>query len=71
LKANLVRTLATEVNKELRIQAHPAAWLSVQLHHPAIDAIGIELSIPGRVERVGEVHSPTVAADLHHLRRSV
>ena len=30
-------------------------------------AVGIELRVPGRIERVGEVDPATVAADLDHL----
>ena len=44
-----------------------ASSLTIQPRIPS----GIELRVPRRVERVGEVHPPAVAAHLDHLRRAV
>ena len=49
----------------------PPSGLRVELHHPAVDAVGIELRVDGAVERVGEIDAPAVAADLDHLRPAV
>src|SRR5882762_11513857 len=45
--------------------------MSVQLHHPALYSLGVELCVPGRIERVREIDAAAVAADLHHLRRAI
>ena len=43
----------------------------VELDHPAVDALGVELGVPGGVERVGQVDALAVARDLDHLRAAV
>ena len=43
----------------------------VELDHPAVDALGVELRVPGGVQRVGQVDALAVAADLDHLRAAV
>src|SRR5205814_5083470 len=43
----------------------------VDLGHPPANAIGIELRVPGRIERVREVDAPAIAADLDHLRSAI
>src|SRR5215471_10268675 len=55
-------------HEEPRIERDAAAGLRIELHHPAVDAVGIELRIDRAVERVGEIDAPAVAADLDHLR---
>ena len=40
----------------------------IQLHHPAPNACGIELLVPGAIQRIGEVDALAVPADFHHLR---
>src|ERR1043166_654367 len=56
------------LHEELGIERDAAARLGIELHHPTIDSVGIELRIDGAVERVGEINPPPVTADLHHLR---
>src|SRR5579884_1527005 len=56
------------LHKEFWIESDAAVWVGIELHHPALDAIRIELRINGAVERVGEVYALAVAADLDHLR---
>src|SRR5215813_3465318 len=72
LQANLMRTLPLwPIDEEFRVEGHAAIRLDVELHHPTIDAFGIELRIDGAVERIGEIDAPSVAADLDHLRASI
>src|SRR3954468_16217475 len=68
---HLMRSLVAEVDEEVGVEAHPPLGVDVQLGHPALDALGIELGVPGQVERIGEVDAPAVAADLDHLRAAV
>src|SRR5262245_54786502 len=70
-ETNLVRAHAAGVQEESGVQLHAAAGPHVDFGHPAADAIRVELLVPGRVERVGEVNARAVAADLHHLRSAV
>ena len=49
----------------------PPSGPHVDLGHPAADAVRVELVVPRRVERVGEVDALAVAADLDHLRTAV
>src|SRR5712671_7364289 len=55
------------IHEEFRIEADAAVRLGVELDHPSLDAVGIELRVDGAVQRVGEINPPSVAADLHHL----
>src|SRR5262245_25218765 len=68
---HLVRPGTIEFQKEVVIKPHAAVFPDNCLHHPSANAIGIELLIPRRVKRIGEVHSPAVTADLDHLRAAV
>src|SRR6476660_1624564 len=70
LEAGLVHSAPTKVvavREEPRVDGH-ATCLDVRVNagHPSAHAIGIEDLIPRRVERVGEIHAPTIAAHLHH-----
>src|SRR5690349_23992220 len=72
LKANLVRSLTFRpVDEEFRIEGHAAFRLDVQFHHPAVDALRVELRIDRAIERVGEIDAPPVAADFDHLRAAI
>src|SRR5215204_5180411 len=55
LQPHLMRPLVTEVEEEVRVEGHPANRVSIELDHPALDAAGIELGVPGHAEGVGEV----------------
>src|SRR4029077_5674639 len=70
-QAHLVRAQPVELDKELFIEFDPTVWVRIDLLHPTLETIGIELLVPRRVERVGEVDALAVAADLDHLRTSV
>src|SRR5207248_6437575 len=67
----LVCAQPVELNKELFIEFHPAFWIIVDFHHPALYSIGIELFVPRGVERVSEIDALAVAADLNHLRSAI
>src|SRR5690606_6511986 len=72
LQAHLVRPKAIgELHEEVLVDAEVAIRLGIDLHHPTLDAVGIELRIPGRIQGVGDVHAAAVAAHLDHLRRAV
>jgi len=51
--------------EEVFVKFYPALWLGVDLDHPALDPLGIELSIDSTVERVGEVDATSIATDLY------
>src|SRR4029077_7465132 len=68
---NLVAAQVAELHEEGEVSLHSPILVDIELDHPAIDSLGIELLIPGGVQGVGEIHTPAVAADLHHLRRAV
>src|SRR5262245_16654914 len=56
------------LDEKLGIEGNTAMGLGVELYHPAINPVRIELLIDGTVERVGEVNAPTIAAHFYHLR---
>src|SRR5947209_6059008 len=56
------------LHEELGIERDATPRLGIELHHPTIDPVGIELRIDGAVERIGEVDAAAVTADLDHLR---
>src|SRR5215470_4526324 len=58
-------------DEEALVEGDATAEIGVELHHPAVDAVRIELRIDGAVERVGEIDALAVAANLHHLRPTV
>src|SRR5436190_16547150 len=68
---DLVSAEFAEIHEESAVDLHPAFGFGVQLHHPALDAFRIKLSVPRRVKRVGEIDALAVAAELDHLRSAV
>src|SRR5215213_4779411 len=68
---HLVWPQAVAVHPEPLVESDPAMRSGIELHHPALDAVGIELLVPARIERVRHVHALAVAAHLHHLRAPV
>ena len=60
-----------ELDEELGIEGDAAVRRDVDLGHPPANPIGIELRVPGRIERVREVDAPAIAADLDHLRSAI
>src|SRR5580693_6729895 len=68
LQADLMRALALRpIDEEIGIEGDAAAGPDVQLHHPAVDAFGIELRVDGSVKRIGEKDAPAVPAHFDHL----
>src|SRR6266540_4138938 len=59
------------VDEEFRVECDTPRRGGVELDHPAVDALRIELRVDRAVERVGEINAPAVAADLHHLRSTI
>src|SRR6266852_4790663 len=69
LEPHLVWTVRLRpLHEELLVEGDTTILLGVELDHPAVDAVGIELRVNGAVERVGEVDASAVPADLNHLR---
>src|SRR5207244_12735876 len=67
----LVCAQPAKLDNELLIELHSTLCICIDLHHPTLYTIRIELLIPRRVERVREVAAPAIAADLDHLRTTV
>src|SRR5436190_2020904 len=59
------------VDEEIAVKLDAAGGIGIELHHPALETIGIKLRIDRAVERVGEIHAPAVTADLDHLRSAI
>src|SRR5207245_1722218 len=70
LETDLVRPRGLEVDEEVAVDLHPALWEAVHPQQPRAQA-GVELVVPGRVERVRHVQPPPVERELQHLRPSV
>ena len=60
-----------ELDEELFIELHSALRVRVELYHPTLQPIGIDLLVPRRVERIGEIDALAIAADFNHLRTAV
>src|SRR5208282_5004306 len=72
LKPDLVRAVALgELDIEAFVERQTTVRADIGLHHRRRNAPGIELVVPGRVQRVRPVDALAVAADLHHLRTSL
>src|SRR5687768_3273095 len=72
LQAHLMRPQPIlEFDEEVGIERHSTRGVRIDLGHPPADAIGIELRVPRRVERVRQVDSPAITADLDHLRSTI
>src|SRR5215831_15912235 len=68
LQPHLVRSVPFRpIDEELGIERDTSRGPGVELDHPAVDPLRIELRIDRAVERVGEINAPAVATDLHHL----
>src|SRR6516164_4351167 len=63
--------MPVELEEEVFVQFHSSFRLSVNLDHPTLYAVGVELVIDGGIKRVGEVDAPAVAADFDHLGAAV
>src|SRR5688572_32229835 len=72
LEADLVRPQVAGFDEEICVELHRAAARRDNgFGDPALDAVGVDLSVPRRVEAVREINPPTVAADFDHLRSAV
>src|SRR5271166_424228 len=58
-------------DEEFGIEGDPAIGPGIELDHPALDAVRVELRVHRAVKRVGEIDAAAVAADLNHLRPAV
>src|SRR6516225_2981646 len=63
--------MPVKLQEEVLVQRHSAFRLGINLDHPTLYALGVELVVDGGIERVGEVDAPAVAADFDHLRPAV
>src|SRR5436309_3399200 len=54
--------------KKFRIEGDAAVRIGIELYHPAVEAVLIELRIDRAIERVAEIDAASVAANLDHLR---
>ena len=59
-----------EVHEEIGVELIGPVGLALELDQPALDP-GIELVVPGREQRVRDVHPITVERVLDHLRPAV
>ena len=59
-----------QVDEEVRVELHPAVRAAVHAQQPGAQ-LGIELVVPGRVQRVGDVEPAAVERQLEHLRAAV
>ena len=50
--------------EEVFVEFDSALWFGVDLDHPSLDPIGIELPIDSTVERVGDVNATSIATNL-------
>src|SRR5438067_5107458 len=66
-QSKLVCTHPLKLDEELFIELHPALRIGINFHHPALYSVRIELLIPRGVQRVGEISTFAVTADLNHL----
>src|SRR4029077_8546670 len=54
-------------HEESLVEGDASARLGVELYHPSLDPVGIELGVDGAIKRVGDVHALAIAADLARL----
>jgi hypothetical protein len=59
------------LNEEFGIESDAAVLSGIELHHPAVDALRIELRVDRAIERVGELDALPVPADLYHLGAAI
>src|SRR5262245_17664970 len=72
LQSHLVGQMTyRRLDKESPGQVASALELGVDLDHPALDPVGVELRVDRAIERIGEIDPPAVAADLDHLRPAI
>src|SRR5262245_64915314 len=57
-----------DLDPEILVQVDATVGADVGLYHRARHTVGIELVVPGRIERISPVDPLAIAADLDHLR---
>ena len=60
-----------ELQQEVAIEMHSAVLADIDFGHPAANAVRVELLVPCGIERIGEIDTAPIAADLHHLRATI
>src|SRR5918999_6270971 len=69
LEPYLVRPFTIiELDEKVGVCGETTFRVYVHLSDPAVDAIRVELRIPGSIQRVAEVEAAPVAAEFHYLR---
>src|SRR5580698_9354527 len=68
---HLMAAQITEFKKEFPVELHAAVGLGIDLYHPALNSVRIELYVPRRIKRVRKIDPTSVAAQLHHLEAAV
>src|SRR5580704_11911648 len=68
---HLMAAQITEFKKEFPVELHAAVGLGIELYHPALNSVRIELYVPRRIKRVRKIDPTSVAAQLHHLGAAV
>src|SRR5437660_2061720 len=63
-----MNSVVVALQEKVFVKRDAAIASGIKFHHPTADAVGIELLVPRRIERVGEIDPFAVAAYLHHLR---
>src|SRR3954449_6034658 len=71
IQPHLVCAQPVELDEEPLIKFHSALRVHIELHHPTLQSIRVELLVPRGVERIGEIDALAVAADLDHLWATV
>src|ERR687889_1784026 len=72
LEPYLVRPFTIiELDEKVGVCGETTFRVYVHLGDPAVDAIRVELGIPGSIQRVAEIQPAPVAAQLYHLRPAV
>src|SRR5262252_3530564 len=66
-----MRAQHLEFEQEPFIELHPTLRICIDLHHPTLNAVRIELFIPWGVERICEIDALAVTTDFDHLRAAV
>src|SRR5213075_496056 len=59
------------IDKEIAVELDATLRLGIDLDHPAVDALRVELRVDRAVERIREVDAAAVAAHLDHLGSAI
>src|SRR5215831_12535742 len=59
------------VDKKIAVELDAAVGLDLDLDHPTVEALGVKLRVDRAVERVSEVNTAAIAANLDHLRSAI